>query len=177
MALSVDIFARWITLTSGPIQVRNRNLRRFDISSPICILHSEKPIVIEVKTMVKHYKCVIVKCGFIITHSLTGCIRRHDRYQRIGSWRFQSRCRVSSKWSWDRQTWRSPWCDKNIIFLIVLFFKFQFHFPYHSVSVRSDRTSSYASRIVSLSMLVRWAIWNRNKYHVIIHWIWIIKLI
>ena len=33
--LSVDIFARCITPTSHPIQVRNKNLLLFDISSPI----------------------------------------------------------------------------------------------------------------------------------------------
>lgn len=36
MALSVDIFALFNTLTEGPTQVTNKNLALLDISSPVC---------------------------------------------------------------------------------------------------------------------------------------------
>lgn len=38
IALSVDILALWMTLTSGPIHVTKMNFFRFDISSPISSL-------------------------------------------------------------------------------------------------------------------------------------------
>lgn len=146
MALSVDILALWITLTSGPIHVTKMNFFRLDSSSPVSRLEWYKQRLGE--EIENKNSSSLTQCNRMLVHCLW-----------IPFWICRSRCRDRNKQCEIHQIWILP-CQHKINFgENPLTFDTQLPSPaHHCVSVEFDRTSSYASRTIGLSMDVAWGI-------------------